>query len=83
MSVSRFVIQAVRDRKLVGSLTWLFHVQNTGAMTAPTDQLVHFPIPRKKLEGFEKQASSGTDFLAACLHTDLGDYRYKLHRPIS
>lgn len=39
---------------MVGSLAWLFHVQSTGALVSPVDQLLHFPIPRHPVAGFDQ-----------------------------
>ncbi|KAI0318294.1 hypothetical protein OF83DRAFT_1116811 [Amylostereum chailletii] len=55
-------VRAVRARKLVGTLTWLFHVQSTGAITPPTDQLVHYPVPRKPIEGFADEEVTVTNY---------------------
>lgn len=44
--------QGVNGRKLIGSLTWLFHVESTGTIGTPTAQLLHYPIPKKPIEGF-------------------------------
>ncbi|KAI0029197.1 hypothetical protein K488DRAFT_56969 [Vararia minispora EC-137] len=58
----RVYVQAVRDNKLVGSLAWLFHVHGIGAITAPTDQLLHFPIPRKPIENFDQHEITITNY---------------------
>ena len=31
---------------------WLFHVESTGTIGAPTAQLLHYPVPKKSIEGF-------------------------------
>ena len=49
-------MKAIREKKMVGSLAWLFHVQSTGALVSPIDQLLHFPIPKSPVEGFDQQA---------------------------
>lgn len=46
------IFQGVNGRKLIGSLTWLFHVESTGTIGTPTAQLLHYPIPKKPIEGF-------------------------------
>ncbi|TFK70491.1 hypothetical protein BDN72DRAFT_958770 [Pluteus cervinus] len=45
-------VKAVREGKTIGTLAWLFHVQSTGVMTRPMDQLLHYPIPKKPIPGF-------------------------------
>ncbi|KAH9051825.1 hypothetical protein EDB87DRAFT_672208 [Lactarius vividus] len=45
-------VQGVSERKLIGSLTWLFHVESTGTIGTPTAQLLHYPVPKKPIEGF-------------------------------
>ncbi|KIY43340.1 hypothetical protein FISHEDRAFT_78219 [Fistulina hepatica ATCC 64428] len=41
--------------KLVGSLQWLLHVQTTGILSSPLDQLLHYPVPspRRSIGGFK------------------------------
>ena len=46
------ILQGVNGRKLIGSLTWLFYVESTGTIGTPTAQLLHYPIPKKPIEGF-------------------------------
>ncbi|KAI0292334.1 hypothetical protein B0F90DRAFT_1770582 [Multifurca ochricompacta] len=45
-------VQGVNGRKVIGSLTWLFHVESTGTIGTPTAQLLHYPIPKNRLKGF-------------------------------
>ncbi|KAH9985593.1 hypothetical protein BJV77DRAFT_919798, partial [Russula vinacea] len=49
-------------RKLIGSLTWLFHVEYTGTIGAPTAQLLHYPVPKKSIEGFSAHAITVTNY---------------------
>ncbi|VDB95817.1 unnamed protein product [Peniophora sp. CBMAI 1063] len=55
-------LQAVRAKKTVGSLAWLFYVQSTGALVSPIDQLLHFPIPKNPVAGFDKQEVTVTNY---------------------
>ncbi|KAF8647813.1 hypothetical protein AX16_006533 [Volvariella volvacea WC 439] len=45
-------VRAVRQAKTIGTLAWLFHVQGTGVLTRPMDQLLHYPIPKRPIDGF-------------------------------
>jgi len=51
------VSQAVRQAKIVGTLPWMFHVQSTGVLSPPMDQLLWYPIPNKPIEGFSGHVS--------------------------
>ncbi|KAG7098722.1 hypothetical protein E1B28_000635 [Marasmius oreades] len=44
--------KAVKTGKTIGTLQWLFHVQSTGVLTRPLDQLLHYPYPSKPIENF-------------------------------
>lgn len=44
--------RALDTSKTIGSLAWLFHVQHTGVLSRPLDQLLHYPIPKRPIEGF-------------------------------
>lgn len=45
-------VKAVRQAKTIGTLPWLFHVQSTGVLAPPMDQLLWYPIPKRPIEGF-------------------------------
>lgn len=47
----------MRAGKTIGTLAWLFNVQATGTLSRPVDQLLHYPIPRKPVEGFSSHVS--------------------------
>ncbi|KAI0246563.1 hypothetical protein BJV78DRAFT_1253485 [Lactifluus subvellereus] len=66
-------VQGVRGRKLIGSLTWLFHVESTGIIGTPTAQLLHYPIPKKAIEGFSAHEITVTNYTG-----DARDYLKKL-----
>ncbi|KAI0271257.1 hypothetical protein BC834DRAFT_966777 [Gloeopeniophorella convolvens] len=55
-------VQGVNRRKLIGSLTWLFHVESTGNLSTPTAQLLHYPIPKKPIEGFSAHEITVTNY---------------------
>ena len=44
--------QAFRNGKTIGTLAWVFHVQSTGILSRPLDQLLHYPVPKKPIENF-------------------------------
>ena len=46
-------VTASRAKKEVGNLSWLYHVLNTNKYTSPTSKLLHYPIPRGPLPGFD------------------------------
>ena len=74
------ILQGVSGRKLIGSLTWLFHVQSTSTIGTPTAQLLHYPIPKKPIEGFSAHVravglSSQTEFSSG----GVGDHGNELY----
>jgi hypothetical protein len=73
-------VQGVSGRKLIGSLTWLFHVQSTGTIGTPTAQLLHYPIPKKPIEGFSAHVRIVVNPKWGCLTQGVGDYRDELYR---
>ncbi|KAL0579150.1 regulator of Ty1 Transposition [Marasmius crinis-equi] len=54
--------KAVRARKTVGTLQWLFHVQLTGVLSRPLDQLLHYPHPSKPIENFTDHEITITNY---------------------
>ncbi|PBK74517.1 hypothetical protein ARMSODRAFT_952169 [Armillaria solidipes] len=54
--------KAVRAGKTIGTLAWLFNVQATGTLSRPLDQLLHYPIPRKPVEGFSSHIITITNY---------------------
>ncbi|ESK96541.1 brct domain containing protein [Moniliophthora roreri MCA 2997] len=54
--------KAVRARKTIGTLQWMFHVQATGVLTRPLDQLLHYPIPPKPIENFASHEITITNY---------------------
>ncbi|THH15096.1 hypothetical protein EW146_g5335 [Bondarzewia mesenterica] len=55
-------VKAVRDNKIIGTLSWIFHVQTTGIITSPTAQLLHYPIPKKSIEEFASHEITVTNY---------------------
>ncbi|KAL5518345.1 ESC4 [Sanghuangporus vaninii] len=55
-------VKAVRANKTVGTLSWLFGVQQSGIVTSPLDQLLHFPSPLPPLHGFENHKVTATNY---------------------
>ncbi|KAI9461073.1 hypothetical protein F5148DRAFT_1215805 [Russula earlei] len=68
-------VQGVKERKLVGSLIWLFHVESTGTISSPTAQLLHYPITKKPIETFSAHEITVTNYTG-----DARDYLKKLIR---
>ncbi|KAK0461234.1 uncharacterized protein EV420DRAFT_1531024 [Desarmillaria tabescens] len=54
--------KAARTGKTIGTLAWLFNVQATGTLSRPVDQLLHYPIPRKPVEGFSSHIITITNY---------------------
>ncbi|KAH6906233.1 hypothetical protein BKA70DRAFT_439614 [Coprinopsis sp. MPI-PUGE-AT-0042] len=50
------------SRTTIGTLAWVYHVQSTGVFTRPMDQLLHYPIPRGKIGGFEHHEITVTNY---------------------
>jgi hypothetical protein len=55
-------VKASRDGKEVANLAWLYHVINRNTYTSPLRKLLHYPIPRKGLPGFENMRISLTNY---------------------
>ncbi|KAH6890227.1 hypothetical protein BKA70DRAFT_1442221 [Coprinopsis sp. MPI-PUGE-AT-0042] len=58
----RGYVQAHQSSKTIGTLAWVYHVQSTGVFTRPMDQLLHYPIPRGKIGGFEHHEITVTNY---------------------
>ncbi|KFY36379.1 hypothetical protein V494_05061 [Pseudogymnoascus sp. VKM F-4513 (FW-928)] len=46
-------ITASRNGKDVGNLSWLYYLMTYNEWTSPLRRLLHYPVPRMPLEGFE------------------------------
>ena len=69
-----------RSGVIVGNLCWLFHVQTIRAISPPTDQLLHYPTPSEKIEGFEKHVSAARKYHPSVVHRQtLGNHCHKLY----
>lgn len=55
-------LQASRARKEVANLAWLYHVINRNHWTSPTNKLLHYPVPRHGLPGFENMKISVSNY---------------------
>ena len=49
--------------KTIGTLAWLFHVQSTGVLSRPLDQLLHYPVPKRPIEAFHNHVCSSLSFV--------------------
>ncbi|EJD49972.1 BRCT domain-containing protein [Auricularia subglabra TFB-10046 SS5] len=52
----------LRQGKVIGTLQWVFHVDQSGKYSAPTDQLLHFPMPSWPIKGFSEQCITITNY---------------------
>lgn len=50
----RDYVLASRARKDVGNLSWLYHLITHGEWTSPLRRLLHYPLPRQGIPGFDK-----------------------------
>ena len=57
--------QAFRNGKMIGTLTWVFHVQSTGILSRPWDQLLHFPMPNKPTKFFSLHVRTFLQFVTS------------------
>jgi hypothetical protein len=55
-------VHASRSRKQVASLAWLYHVINRNHWTSPTNKLLHYPVPKRGLPGFENMKISVSNY---------------------
>ncbi|KAK1233156.1 regulator of Ty1 Transposition [Marasmius sp. AFHP31] len=54
--------KAVKVGKTVATLQWLFHVQLTGVLSRPLDQLLHYPYPSRPIENFQHHEITITNY---------------------
>lgn len=57
-----YILQAAQARKTIGTMAWLFLVQSSGVFTNPMDQLLHFPVPKRQIDGFANQVRHNITF---------------------
>ncbi|KAJ9091819.1 hypothetical protein QFC19_008932 [Naganishia cerealis] len=55
-------LRAVKHGKIVGTLPWLNHVLKIGRVTAPKDNLLHYPVPRGGIPEFKDCTISVTNY---------------------
>jgi hypothetical protein len=55
-------IKASRAGKEVANLSWLYHVINRNKYTSPLGKLLHYPVPRNGLPGFENMRISISNY---------------------
>ncbi|KAH9931350.1 uncharacterized protein B0H18DRAFT_991337 [Fomitopsis serialis] len=55
-------VKAYKENKTIGTLPWVWYCRATGSISHPTDQLVHYPIPRRPIEGFSKHFITITNY---------------------
>ncbi|KAF2484336.1 DNA repair protein [Neohortaea acidophila] len=55
-------IQASQDGKIVANLSWLYLVINRNKYTNPLNKLLHYPVPRKGIPGFEHMRISISNY---------------------
>ncbi|KAI0808899.1 hypothetical protein BC629DRAFT_1480149, partial [Irpex lacteus] len=58
----RGFVKAYRLNKTIGTLPWLWYVRATGTLTRPVDQLLHYPIPKRPIEGFARHIITVTNY---------------------
>ncbi|KAL1746218.1 BRCT domain-containing protein [Schizophyllum fasciatum] len=46
----------------IGTLDWVFFVLGTGQLTSPGDRLIHYPVPRRPIEGMPGKVFSITNY---------------------
>lgn len=55
-------ITASRVGKIVANLSWLYHVLNRNKYSNPLSKLLHYPVPRNGLRGFENMKISISNY---------------------
>lgn len=55
-------VKASRAGKEVANLSWLYHAINRNKYTSPLNKLLHYPIPRNGLPGFENMRISISNY---------------------
>lgn len=53
---------ASRARKEVANLSWLYHVINKNKYTNPLSKLLHYPVPRNGVDGFQNMRISISNY---------------------
>ncbi|KAI0344360.1 hypothetical protein BDW22DRAFT_1355739 [Trametopsis cervina] len=55
-------VKAYRLNKTIGTLPWLWYVRATGTFSRPTEQLLHYPIPRRPINSFSDHIITVTNY---------------------
>ena len=55
-------VKASKSDKEVANLSWLYHVINKNKYTNPRNKLLHYPVPRNGLPGFENMKISISNY---------------------
>ena len=55
-------IKASREGKEVANLSWLYHVINRNRYSRPLGKLLHYPVPRHGIRGFENMRISVSNY---------------------
>ncbi|KXL51627.1 hypothetical protein M433DRAFT_59967 [Acidomyces richmondensis BFW] len=55
-------VTAARAGKEVANLSWLYHVINRNKYTNPVSKLLHYPVPRNGIPGFENMRISISNY---------------------
>ncbi|KAK0254687.1 hypothetical protein B0A54_08622 [Friedmanniomyces endolithicus] len=55
-------LAASRARKEVANLSWLYHAINLNKYTNPLSKLLHYPVPRDGIPGFENMKISTSNY---------------------
>ena len=53
---------ALTQGKTLGSLTWLYHVMTRNTWTSPLQRLLHYPVPREGMPGFDQYRISLSNY---------------------
>ena len=60
--------------KTIGTLACVFHVQSTGSLSRPLDQLLHYPVPKTPIENFSLHVRSLLPLLSLRYLSQYMDY---------
>ncbi|KAK7513670.1 BRCT domain-containing protein [Phyllosticta citriasiana] len=56
-------VKASQEGKDVGNLSWLYYLITHDKWTSPTRRLLHYPVPRNGIPGFEKYTLSISNYV--------------------
>ncbi|KAG8903530.1 hypothetical protein FRB99_003161 [Tulasnella sp. 403] len=55
-------VLAIERGILIGTVAWVFYVEQMGRITRPLDRLLHFPVPQYPIKGFEQFEITVTNY---------------------